>query len=87
MNLLLNILGYILLFFSIELFLYIFCILLTIKEEEINGITFNNLFEDIKEYNRNELVDNKFKGINIIFIITCILLAIFGISIFFITKS
>lgn len=87
MNLLLNILGYILLFFSIELFMYIFCIILTIKEEKIDGITFNNLFEDIKEYNGSYFVDNKFKGINIIFIIACIILTIFGISIFFITKS
>ena len=85
MNLLLNILGYFLLLFSIELLLYVFCILLTIKEE--NYIDFNTLFEDFKSYNGSASVSNKFKSINIFFILICVILAIFGISIFFITKS
>ncbi len=85
MNLLLNIIGYILLFFSIELFLYMFCIFLTIKEE--NYIDFNTLFEDFKSYNGSASVNNKFKSINMIYILICVILAIFGISIFFITKS
>jgi hypothetical protein len=85
MNLLLNILGYFLLFFSIELLLYVFCILLTIKEE--NYIDFDTLFEDFKSYNGSASVGNKFKSINIFFILICVFLAIFSISIFFITKS
>jgi hypothetical protein len=85
MNLLLNILGYFLLFFSIELLLYVFCILLTIKEEI--DIDFDTLFEDFKSYNGSASVGNKFKSINIFFILICVFLAIFSISIFFITKS
>jgi len=85
MILLLNILGYFLLFFSIELLLYVFCILLTIKEE--NYIDFDTLFEDFKSYNGSASVGNKFKSINIFFILICVFLAIFSISIFFITKS
>lgn len=61
MNLLLNIIGYILLFLLIELFLYVFCIFLTIKEE--NHIDFNTLIEDFKSYNGSASVNNKFKSI------------------------
>ena len=61
MNMLLNIIGYILLFFLIELFLYVYCILLTIQEEETSGININTLFEDFKDYNESASVSNKFK--------------------------
>ena len=56
MNLLLNILGYFLLLFSIELLLYVFCILLTIKENEEDGFNLNYLFENIKIYIVNFLM-------------------------------
>lgn len=86
MNMLLNIIGYILLFFSIELFLYALCILLAIKEENYI-VDFNNLFEDFKDYSGSGLVQDKFKSINMLFILICLFLTIFGVSIFFITKS
>ena len=87
MNMLLNIIGYILLFFLIELFLYVYCILLTIQEEETSGININTLFEDFKDYNESASVSNKFKSINVSLILICLFLTIFGVSIFFITKS
>lgn len=87
MNLLLNILGYFLLLFSIELLLYVFCILLTIKENEEDGFNLNYLFENIKIYNDNYLMLDKFKSINVFLILISVFLAIFGVSIFFITKS
>ena len=87
MNMLLNIIGYILLFFLIELFLYVYCILLTIQEEETSGININTLFEDFKDYNESASVSNIFKSINVSLILICLFLTIFGVSIFFITKS
>ena len=87
MNLLLNILGYFLLFFSIELLLYVFCILLTIKENEEDGFNLNYLFENIKIYNDNYLMLDKFKSINVFLILISVFLIIFGVSMFFITKS
>lgn len=86
MNILLKIIGYILLFFSIELFLYMLCILLAIKEENYI-VDFNNLFEGFKDYSGSDLVQDKFKSINMLFILICLFLTIFGVSIFFITKS
>lgn len=87
MNMLLNIIGYILLFFSIELFLYVLCILLVIKENETNGFELNYLAQNIRTYNKSYLTSDKFKSMNMLFILICLFLTIFGVSIFFITKS
>ena len=87
MNILLNIIGYILLFLSIELFLYVFCILLTIKENETNGFKLNYLAENIKHYNSDYSTSDKFKSINVFLILISVFLIIFGVSMFFITKS
>ncbi len=70
-------------FIILEYFIYIYCILKTIKEQKFSS---NNFIDNMKIYSRSEVVKNQFNSIN--FIMFLIILPFFSIlSIYFVIDN